>query len=335
MAVKKVFHHIVTVALVQYARHFGITNQEISGILHLDPSDLDLSRIHVDPQKLLNLVHTINQRTNSRVSGLQLIDFTAFTDFGITAHILVNCKSITQFVRKLLQYHQLMGNVTHLTGKMENDRMILTWNTVQDIPVEIERIVMEYLVAVAMVRCHELTGRPLPLEAVEFNFPEPENTSAYVQIPDSKLSFDGNGTNICFNRSYLDVPLRAYNSELLSVFENHARECYDTLIGVTPLSEKVNRLLLSDITHSPGLTDVAGELGISPRTLQMRLKKEGTSFVNLRDQTRYQYAKQALQKKCYSATEIGIQLGFSEPSVFYQAFKRWSGKSTKQFLKEQ
>ena len=75
----------------------------------------------------------------------------------------------------------------------------------------------------------------------------------------------------------------------------------------------------------PSQQQIAEALHVSNRTLQRRLKDEGTSFMDLLQDTRLQLAQKYLQQRSRSVVETAYMLGFSEPSTFSRAFKRWTG----------
>lgn len=72
---------------------------------------------------------------------------------------------------------------------------------------------------------------------------------------------------------------------------------------------------------------VARQLGISRQTLYRRLKAEGILFAELLDALRHQMALNYLEGKKTSVNETAYLVGFSEPSAFSRAFKRWTGHS--------
>lgn len=74
------------------------------------------------------------------------------------------------------------------------------------------------------------------------------------------------------------------------------------------------------------ITSVAKTLGATPRTLQRRLEREGARFEELVDDVRRERAL-ALLDSGATIAEIAYLLGYSEPSVFHRAFKRWTGTS--------
>ena len=70
---------------------------------------------------------------------------------------------------------------------------------------------------------------------------------------------------------------------------------------------------------------VARSLNISLRSMQRKLKEEGTSFRRLVDETRRQLAEQYLKDSTLVVSEIAYLLGFAEVSSFSRAFRRWTG----------
>ena len=75
----------------------------------------------------------------------------------------------------------------------------------------------------------------------------------------------------------------------------------------------------------PSQQQIAQALHVSNRTLQRKLKDEGTSFLDLLQDTRLQLARKYLRHPNRSVVETAYRLGFSEPSTFSRAFKRWTG----------
>ena len=73
------------------------------------------------------------------------------------------------------------------------------------------------------------------------------------------------------------------------------------------------------------IEDVAGELAVSARTLQRRLESEGTTFAEVYDETRRATAMEYLRNPRVAIKDAAFRVGFSEPSTFYRAFRRWTG----------
>jgi AraC-like DNA-binding protein len=66
-------------------------------------------------------------------------------------------------------------------------------------------------------------------------------------------------------------------------------------------------------------------MGVHRRTLERRLKAEGTTFQDVLDDLRHDMAVQLLSNTTLPMTEIADALGFAYLSVFSRTFRRWRG----------
>jgi AraC-like DNA-binding protein len=70
---------------------------------------------------------------------------------------------------------------------------------------------------------------------------------------------------------------------------------------------------------------------MSARTLDRRLRAEGTSFRAVLDGFRHELAERLLRDRRVSLGEAAFLLGFSDPSAFHRSFKRWTGRTPHAF----
>lgn len=102
-----------------------------------------------------------------------------------------------------------------------------------------------------------------------------------------------------------------------------------------PITRASVTLLLRSNTGEPRrLSDIAETLGVAPRTLRRRLSLEGTSFTALKAEVLGEIAKDLLLSGAYSHDEIATRLGLSDGANFRQAFRRWTGVSTREAIDE-
>lgn len=76
----------------------------------------------------------------------------------------------------------------------------------------------------------------------------------------------------------------------------------------------------------PNSSQVARALAMSRRTLYRKLAEEGVTFGEVVDRWREGGATSMLEEGAAGIGEITYVLGFSEPSVFLRAFRRWTGE---------
>jgi AraC-like DNA-binding protein len=82
------------------------------------------------------------------------------------------------------------------------------------------------------------------------------------------------------------------------------------------------------------LHNAARHLGTTGRTLQRRLREEGTSFNEVLDEVRRDVALAQMRARRQSIDELAFVLGFEKSSSFHRAFKRWTGLTPGEFRRQ-
>ena len=89
----------------------------------------------------------------------------------------------------------------------------------------------------------------------------------------------------------------------------------------------VLKALTATLPEGGSTRDVARALHVSVRTLQRKLVAAGTTFRELSETARARLAQEYLADPKVSSAEVAMLLGFSDPSSFTRAFRRWTGES--------
>jgi len=76
--------------------------------------------------------------------------------------------------------------------------------------------------------------------------------------------------------------------------------------------------------HSSG-DHVAQRLTMHRRTLNRRLKAQGTTFQEVLDGMRWEISRQLLTNTRVSLNEVAAAAGYGDTNTFVRAFRRWSG----------
>ena len=72
---------------------------------------------------------------------------------------------------------------------------------------------------------------------------------------------------------------------------------------------------------------IAGDLGISQRTLTRRLAEHNISFDQLIDDIRHDLAMRYIDQGEIELQDLAFLLGFSSHASFSASFKRWTGRT--------
>ena len=94
-----------------------------------------------------------------------------------------------------------------------------------------------------------------------------------------------------------------------------------------PVSTAVHTALQDAGAGGFGADAVADKLGLTRRTLERRLKEEGTSFREIQDTTFKQRLLSMAADSGYTAERVAEELGYHDASSLQRACRRWFGKT--------
>jgi AraC-like DNA-binding protein len=140
-------------------------------------------------------------------------------------------------------------------------------------------------------------------------------------------------TQLLIPTADLDRPLRTEDADVAPALERHAqdllaRDMHARGGSAGSVTERVDRLVGAQIgMERITVASVARDLGLSARSLQRRLAEEGTTLRDLVQAHRRLMAESRLTSGQASHALIAHALGYSDSTVFWRAFKRWSGAS--------
>jgi AraC-like DNA-binding protein len=157
---------------------------------------------------------------------------------------------------------------------------------------------------------------------------EPEDRADLERLLGCPVRAPAEWSGIEFPRDAMRVPLRRRDPVLRRVLERQAAavSARRSPREEQSMSARVRAVLSTRMGPSlPEIAEVARQLAMAPRTLQRRLSSEGVTFKELIDLARRDAAEGLLADRSLAVNEVGYLLGFSEPSAFHRAFRRWKG----------
>ncbi|MDH6213022.1 AraC family transcriptional regulator [Streptomyces pseudovenezuelae] len=193
-----------------------------------------------------------------------------------------------------------------------------------------------YLAESATVVAHRFAGwlirRRIDLTRVEFSHPAPPHSLEYDLLYGAPCTFLAPRTALVLDRAILDRPVLQDEAGLRAFLRRAPGDVLARRDYGDTTAAQVRRLLGQSLPdRMPDPQEVAARLAVSTQTLRRRLAAEGTSFQRIRDQLRRDVAIAALATGAVSIEEISRQVGFSEPSAFHRAFKRWTGSAPRAY----
>ncbi|MEQ6885926.1 AraC family transcriptional regulator [Salicola sp. Rm-C-2C1-2] len=170
--------------------------------------------------------------------------------------------------------------------------------------------------------------------AVHFEHERSQGQDRVAEILGCSVRFGQGETRLYFPANLLTHPSPHHEPGLLALHERFASEQVAELEKQDIVGD-VERLVAQQLDSGEVTLDaVATRLNMKPRTLRTRLTEANTSFNQVVSQFRYRLACRLLAATNESIDEIVYLTGFSEPSTFYRAFKRWSGMTPIEYRRQ-
>ena len=313
----------LTQAVLQAAEQLGLSRSGLlvaSGLAEEQLLDPD-ARIALDSQQLL--WQTIQQQLAHPEPGLAIGLQLAPGPFSVLGYLLQSSHTLDEALHVAQRYQRLVGEggELQLQEDAENLQLIYRPSHAQH-PANRTRIL-------ALMACWVQWMRPLlknfQLVEVRFAHTQPVELQDYQNCFACPLLFDAEHYALVLPANQRQARLTQANPALQTLLRQHAEELLARLPSES-LSARVVGLLSAQLGHGePDRGALAGTLCLSERTLQRRLAEEGSSYQQLLNDTRRQLAERYLQEGRLPAAEIALLLGYSEPSVFFRAFRQWTG----------
>jgi len=163
-------------------------------------------------------------------------------------------------------------------------------------------------------------------ETVHVSLDLPE-LDAYEAFLETRIRHD-DVNRMSFSTKDVRRPFLTTNHAMWTILEPAFDKRMEDLTRDASFRDRVRACLLELLASGHySTTCIASKLAISTRTLQRRLREEGTTFQKVLDELREELARYYLSATDYSSTEISFLLGYEEPNSFFRAFRVWTGQT--------
>lgn len=335
---EKTLSGYITRSVVQFAADQGVDMATLYAATGLDPMILTLPDERISRSLHSAVWREVIKQTHCESLGLHLGAAFSLANYGIAGYVLLNCQTLQEVFEKFCRYSCLFCQGTLSRLSISDGIAFFDYDYLADAASEdcfSDRYDTEKIFAATMTAVKALTGKSLQPVAVWFRHQPPADLSEYDRFFQTDLKFAMPINRIIFDAACLDWSVLSSNANLLPLFEQQAEEMLEQLHRDDRWTQKVTAAILQQLKGElPAIDKIAAELAMSTRQLQRELKAEGTSFQKLLDLIRQELALRYLKDPTIPIHDIAFLLGFSEPSAFNRAFKRWSGKTPSSYRLE-
>src|SRR5215510_1801611 len=262
---------------LERASRFGVPRTELLREARLNEEQLRDPDARVPRSAIVRLWHAVASRVPNSALGLRYGAEFRVREFGLVGYTMAFSRSVGAALNRLTRYDRILSETLAVTLDARDDA---TWVRV-DVEPELRafRPAADFRLAALLAGCREIAAAPIAPLTVQMPYRRPADVHEYERFYRAPLEFGALGTAFLLRNEDLARPVVAADATLTGYLDQLAEQLLAALGGADTLRDQVRRLLWSELSAGvPGLDDVGRVLGMSPRTLQRRLREEGTTF---------------------------------------------------------
>jgi AraC-like DNA-binding protein len=263
------------------------------------------------------------ERTGDASVGLRAGSEVEVTDLEPLELAARCCQTVGDAIRLFSRFIALMNDAVEISLLDAGvDASLLRFRTIDSVPSL--PAANDFMVATGIAFAQRAAGPEQVALEVHFAHAHPSYASAYEQVVSGKLRFGMPHTGFLLPREWLERRMPRPQPEVLEVIEGALRRRVEEL-GQGFRREVESHVVTLLPTGELSMPSVAHAMGISAATLSRHLASEGTTYVEIVDETRRELAFGYLRAGRLSMSEIAFLLGFAFVPAFIKAFRRWTG----------
>jgi len=310
---------------VAYGVRRGLRSETLLAAAGLDEVALSDPDGRVPLVAIYDLLEAIEQGTGDPAFGIELPLGVELDAMDALSFLFITSADFGSAVERLLRYMRLWNEGERVELSQRGGSMRLSYEPYGPWRPAHVQMAQATLADMVLNGARFLPG--LVFERVRLRQAAPDDRARFETRLGVPVEFGCAENEACFDPAMLALPIPDANPMLCAFFERYASEKLKQLPGVSGIVERLRALVRTCLPDGEvTLADLAPRLHMSARTLQRRLSAEGTSLQQELAAVRRQQALYFLENGTAIA-ELSWLLGYSDPSAFHRAFKRWMGMS--------
>lgn len=316
--------------LVQAVERSGVTREAFLQKSELSPDDIEDSDRRIDLAEYDRLQLLALEVTGDEAIGFHLAEWGSLAVFDVLGALSLHAPTMRDGIQALRRYHRIMSDCADPELLEEGDRALLRYEFPRSHP-RCNQIRAEFgLTVLFQLAKSYLADGDVP-RRTSFEHAAPPYVAEYDRVFGGSARFREPFTGFEFDRAWLERPQLHMNRGLFFVLADQAERRL-TRLAPASIAARVRAILQTQRPRfRPTMEEIAKQLGMSARSLRRRLSDEGVPFLRLAEEAQMLAARDMLDNVRLSIQEVAYSMGFSEPSAFHRAFKRWTGMTPKQY----
>lgn len=293
----------------------------------IDVEKLAAARAGATYRQVVELMEASAQALHCPDFGLRLASLQSGRMFGPLGLVMKNSRTFGEaldYVSKHAEAHSLASRLW--LKRLPGERAVFAGHDILLDRLPHRSQAMEQLLLLGHLAAMELTGGQARVRKVHFRHQPVSPPRVYRRYFGCEVQFDQNEDGVVFSDRDLAAPIVDPDSQ---VYEQATAFIDAQFAGRRPPLGALARGVIMQFLGTDECDNdrVAAELNLHARTLHRRLRAEGTSFRQIKDEVRRDLMLYYLQDTDLELARISDRLGFAEQSVMTRSCNRWFGVS--------
>ena len=310
--------------LLGLAEDRGLSSERLCRGLGISPQTLAREDILLSHQQTRALILRVRQALGEPALGLALGARETPISWGLAGLAMLTCETLGEAVAYGLERLDTAGAMVHHLLIEQGDSVHVTATPyIFDLEIELFLVEEAFSGAVAVTRAMVGTGfRPVQ---VDFACACPSSPRIYERFFRCPVRFDADEHRLIVERKWLQARLPGYDRINSDLVRKQLNPLLKVPIGQDGLLASVVNRIRYGLQDRPSQRNLAAQVNVSERTLRRRLAVQEASYRHLKDEARYERARDLLINTRMGIAEVAQALGYADARSFRRAFKRWSG----------
>lgn len=315
------FSSLILRQLLSEAEQNGIACERlVTGIL--EPSRL-ATDFWVDDRDMFQIVARTQLASDAPGIGLRLGARGRLTALGPVGMLLTVAETFRQVMHGLARFSRVVRD-TEGVFVCETGSALTMEFAVLNGPLGFQECITEFIASSLAALFARFAGPCARFSRLLLNYPAPAHVAAYERMFGCELRFNQPRCGIVVDAAMADRVQPLAQPELAQQLWRMSERQVARFSGAPSIVDEVRAGLRVDWGSPPPLLEaLARRLGMSGRSLRRRLAEMNVDYRTLVDERRRELALQMRAQRSVSSKEVAHGLGYSNPSAFHRAYKRW------------
>ncbi|MFV8572027.1 AraC family transcriptional regulator ligand-binding domain-containing protein [Marinobacter sp. SBS5] len=320
------------------ARELGLLARDVSDVLagtQLSVEQFLQENTLLTPNQQLQILKNCLRIAKDNTFGLRLGQRLTSPTHGALGFLVNSSPDLLTALKAFQAYLPTRMNLARLDLVIEGEWLQLSCNYAMELEEDLLRLLSEIFTVIFFDTAEFIVGRPLREASIDFMHQKPAYAARYEEHIPATIGFGADAYVLRVPLEVCKIQNASANHESYMMALRHC-EAMRAQLNPNKSSSKyqVQKMMLS---HPPGVLseeETAAALFICKRTLARRLKQEGTSFRQVRDEIMSQQAVGYLLDSTLSVEAIAELLNYHDSANFRRAFKRWFNLTPDQYRRQ-